>query len=95
MFKSPNISISLEFLRFPGKQLSANSALMGGQFPAENCCGAFKNPIFYAVAAVQTAPKNELSFLMVQNTSFCRIISQKIIPNSQLPAHHLALIALS
>ena len=54
----------------PEIQLSPHSALMGGQFPKAKRCGAFKNPLFYAVAAVQTAPKKELSLSMVQKTVF-------------------------
>ena len=54
----------------PGRELSQHSALMGGQFPIENDRDAFKNPIFYAGGRGANRPKNELSLLRVQKTSF-------------------------
>jgi hypothetical protein len=59
-----------------GIELSQHSAVMGGQFPTKNDREAFKNPIFYGVAAVQTALKNELSFLMVQKPGFYTVFFQ-------------------
>jgi hypothetical protein len=51
-------------------ELSPRSRLMGGQFPVVKCPGAFKNPIFYGGCRGANRSKNELSFLMVQNSSF-------------------------
>ena len=48
MFFVFNLSKSPIFSVFQEIELSAHSALMGGQFPAKKDPGAFKNPIFYA-----------------------------------------------
>ena len=56
---------------------------MGGQFPAEKSRDAFKNPIFYAVAAAQTAPKNELSQIDAPKTGFNSIFLDKC---AEIPA---------
>ena len=59
-------------------QLSAHSALMGGQFPTEKSQAAFKNPLFYGGKSPGIFGKNELSFFHAQKTGFNTVFSPKI-----------------
>jgi hypothetical protein len=72
------------FSHFPRKSnCPQHSALMGGQFPAKKARGTFKNPIFYGGIFRGISRKNELSFLMVQNSPFYTVFPQKNAPNPE------------
>jgi hypothetical protein len=59
-------------------ELSQHSALMGGQFPLKKDFGAFKNPLFFDGFRGANRPKNELSFLMPNKTSFYTVFPAKV-----------------